>query len=120
MSLSPSTNPPAEMVLDALNASLTLGDVQLRNRVLMASLTRNRSVPADFANDLNKDCEHLFDLGSLGMLSTSKDSRSNFPRRTVERQADLTRFYPFIALGDIHNIRKFTQTTPNALREMSD
>lgn len=45
------------MPFDALANPLTLGDVQLRNRVLMASLTRNRSVPADFANDLNNECK---------------------------------------------------------------
>ena len=33
--------------------SLALGDLTLRNRVVMASLTRNRSVPTTVPNDVN-------------------------------------------------------------------
>ena len=44
---------PAEstLQLDALKAPLDVGAVQIKNRLVMASLTRSRAVPEDFAND---------------------------------------------------------------------
>lgn len=46
------------MPFDNLQKPLSLGDgLELRNRVIMASLTRNRAVPADFASEAIKECE---------------------------------------------------------------
>ncbi|ORY88122.1 FMN-linked oxidoreductase [Leucosporidium creatinivorum] len=56
------------MPFDALNTPLSLGDVQLGHRVLMASLTRNRSVPADFANDLNNEYYTQRAKGGVGLI----------------------------------------------------
>jgi hypothetical protein len=43
----------------ALSEPLLLGDLSLRNRNFMASLTRNRSVPTTVPNEANVVCIHL-------------------------------------------------------------
>lgn len=54
MSIQPSD---VTLPLKALRQELTLGAVHLKNRVVMASLTRSRSTPIDVANDYNVECE---------------------------------------------------------------
>ena len=39
----------------SLSSPIKLGDVELRNRNVMASLTRNRSVPETIPNDANRE-----------------------------------------------------------------
>lgn len=51
-----------------LSSSLQLGDLTLRNRNVMASLTRNRSVPTTVPNDVNKEYYTQRAAGGAGLI----------------------------------------------------
>ncbi|KAF7978804.1 hypothetical protein HWV62_44571 [Athelia sp. TMB] len=63
MSIQPSD---VTLALTSLRQELSLGAVHLKNRVVMASLTRNRSVPIDVANNFN--VEYYRQRASAGLI----------------------------------------------------
>lgn len=54
----------------ALSSPLQLGDLTLRNRNVMASLTRNRSVPNAVPSDANKEYYTQRASGGAGLILT--------------------------------------------------
>jgi 2,4-dienoyl-CoA reductase-like NADH-dependent reductase (Old Yellow Enzyme family) len=53
-----------------LSSPLQLGDLTLRNRNVMASLTRSRSVPTNVPNDFNKEYYTQRAAGGCGLILT--------------------------------------------------
>ena len=59
-------NPPSSELY--LSRSLRIGDLIIRNRNIMASLTRNRSVPTSVPNDLNVEYYTQRAKGGVGLI----------------------------------------------------
>lgn len=53
-----------------LLSPIQLGNVNLRNRVIMAALTRNRSVPTNVPNEVNVEYYKQRAAGGAGLIVT--------------------------------------------------
>jgi 2,4-dienoyl-CoA reductase-like NADH-dependent reductase (Old Yellow Enzyme family) len=51
-----------------LSSPLQLGDLTLRNRNVMAALTRNRSIPTNVPNELNREYYTQRAAGGCGLI----------------------------------------------------
>lgn len=54
--------------LEALKQPLEVGAVEIKNRLVMASLTRSRAVPEDFANEHLKEYYRQRAAGGAGLI----------------------------------------------------